>query len=62
MSLSFDGSVIVQRSIEVGQPIIYVSMNHRYDCYYFDAALTYRKTCAGYLVSTFFISKFHYLK
>ncbi len=58
---SFDGSVIVQRSIEVGQPIIYVSMNHRYDFPLFNTAVTYRKSYTGYLVSVFFISKFHHL-
>ncbi|KAI0804500.1 carotenoid ester lipase precursor [Irpex lacteus] len=34
-SPAFDGSVIVQRSIEVGQPIIYVSMNHRVSAFGF---------------------------
>ena len=28
---SYDGSVIVRRSVDLGEPVIYVSMNYRYD-------------------------------
>lgn len=31
---SYDGSIIVRRSIEIGEPIIYVSMNYRYAVYH----------------------------
>lgn len=27
---SYDGNVIVKRSIELGEPVVYVSMNYRY--------------------------------
>ena len=27
---SYDGNVIVKRSIEMGEPVVYVSMNYRY--------------------------------
>jgi acetylcholinesterase len=26
----YDGGAIVQRSIEIGEPVVYVSMNYRY--------------------------------
>ncbi|KAI0823983.1 Alpha/Beta hydrolase protein [Trametes gibbosa] len=32
---SYDGSVIVQRSIEIGQPVVYVSMNYRLSAFGF---------------------------
>ncbi|KAI0759318.1 carotenoid ester lipase precursor [Irpex lacteus] len=48
-SVSYDGSIIVRRSIEIGEPIIYISMNYRLATFGFLASAEVKAAGVGNL-------------